>query len=194
MLSDDVAYFSSIPWCAKLLSDQNTVPIDRRVRDARYYEMGDNIGLFILETLSTERTIRADLDCQLLPLRDSNYPIHTLLTLYDTGGGVSTAWKAAAHTGFITTLLDETRSLLLHANMELILKNTDETPPAWVTRSTKLDFRRPVPVDRVILVRAKLDHPERKNQVVVASTEDENGTIFCTAESLFVRNYPREHL
>ncbi|KAH7047312.1 hypothetical protein B0J12DRAFT_118002 [Macrophomina phaseolina] len=194
MLADDIAHFSAIPWCAKLIAEKDVMPIDKTGRDAEYKKMGGNVGLFIVETLSSERTIRADLNFCLLPLRQGRFPIETLLTLYDIGPGVNTTLKTAAHGGFVATMLDETSGRLLQANMQISVKDPSQPRPVWVTRSTTLEFKRPVPVENVVLVRAKLEKDEEKSCRVVASIEDEHGAVLCTSDALFVEQRGRGKL
>jgi hypothetical protein len=109
-ISDPIAHFKNIPWCAKLLSDKAIIHVaipDRRPKlDGEY--------TLVKETLNSESTVRACVTYFRVPKRkgelrtgeDRKNPFVEINSLVDIGSGVN-SYAKTCHGGFMTTIFDE---------------------------------------------------------------------------------------
>ncbi|HEY5623595.1 MAG TPA: PaaI family thioesterase [Gammaproteobacteria bacterium] len=81
-------------------------------------------------------------------------------------------YEQFVHGGVVATLLDEAMGwALLHVAGRY-----------GVTRSLRIDYRRPVAVERLIIVRASVVEVDVRTTTLASSVEDERGRVLAAAE------------
>lgn len=96
-------------------------------------------------------------------------------------GEVHQSWAGTLHGGLLATLLDEALSwaLLLH--------------DIWVqTAKLTVRYRRPAPVDRMLVVTGELVRDRGRSVVAQGRVTDEAGTVYAEAQGLFFRMRPEQ--
>ncbi|MBV8434534.1 MAG: PaaI family thioesterase [Candidatus Eremiobacteraeota bacterium] len=88
-------------------------------------------------------------------------------------------WRGIAHGGIVMALLDEA---MAHA--------AGFAGHRGVTASVNVRFRKPVPLERPIVMRGRVTWHRRNVLGVQARVEDEAGTVLAEAEGMFVSRGP----
>ncbi|KAK6818939.1 alcohol dehydrogenase [Apiospora arundinis] len=196
---DPIAHFKAIPWCAKLIEDRAN--IDVVVPDRRPLDSGESN--FVRKTMNTPTTIKASISF----LR----PVKAHRTIQTTSGGElskSTAllsgggpdhsenprnpfllfnaladlgvdcqsYAGTMHGGLYTVLMDEVMGTAA---------NFQAANGAYTVRFTT-NFRRPVRMPQVVLVRGRVIKREGRKLHLRGSMEDKNGEVLAEAEGIWL--------
>ncbi|KAF1978533.1 hypothetical protein BU23DRAFT_549960 [Bimuria novae-zelandiae CBS 107.79] len=177
---------SAIPWCRTLLESPEWTSIRFRSRVPKASAKDS----YFAETLKTQRTIRS---CTALrPIGESKRGkdgiyVDELRILFELGNGVN-GWLKIAHGGFVVTMLDEAMGLLLSHNVEVRFSKGIQTYDGIgiFTAYLNTTYKKPVPTPSTVLCTVKILRRERNKIYLRATIEDGEGTVFTTAEGMFV--------
>ncbi|KAH7357118.1 HotDog domain-containing protein [Rhexocercosporidium sp. MPI-PUGE-AT-0058] len=179
-VTDPIAYFKAIPWCAKLISDKSVVQVTVPDRTP----IASTESAFVRETLNTPETVKACITFfrfikPTAPTsetsEDKKNPFLELCTLVDLNSGVN-GYAKTAHGGFFGVVLDEVMGTA--ANLQ--------AAQGAYTASLKVDFKKPLYTPSVVLVRGKVQKKEGRRLIVKGSFEDKDGNVLAVADGLWV--------
>ncbi|KAH8597833.1 HotDog domain-containing protein [Bisporella sp. PMI_857] len=182
----DEAYFRSIPWCAKLLSDP---AITITPTGSRQYKKTTE-DAFFAKTLQTKDTISACLSFHKRPASPTERidEIHTLLSLeYGVNG-----YPHVAHGGFVAVLIDEIMGVLLSINRKRMASSGLDD---LVTANLNVDFLKQVSTPQDVLVSVSIKETSGRKQFISATVKDQDEVVLAKAKALWVAvHIPREKL
>lgn len=192
---EEVAYFRSIPWCAKHLTPSSSssssselvvTPVWSR-RPKLPHSFDD--ALFSA-TLRTRDTIRAFV-CFYPGPEDRGAYLPRLRALVGLGDLVA-GYAGVSHGGVVATVLDETLSLLAPAARWdawlLPPREGGRGLVGVVTAYLNIQYLRPVAVPGDYLVTVWLVKKEGRKVFVAGKMEDEGGVAVASAEALFIES------
>ncbi|KAF4612545.1 hypothetical protein G7Y89_g15588 [Cudoniella acicularis] len=166
------AHFASLPWCVALFEDPTLLPYT----NATFSSATGTFNSFIGKTLATNDTIIFSQPFLKPPKPESGqYP--EVLACLSLGSGVN-GHHDTCHGGFVSVLLDE-------ACGNAVLWETPDDK-ATMTAYLRVDYKKPVRTPGKILCRASVERKEGKKVWVKGSLEDGTGTVYATAETLFI--------
>ncbi len=179
MADRDQVFFQSIPWCAKILDEPNTImaPIW-----SRQYKQSTEDALFA-ETLNTDHTIQACLSFYKRPPAGVTHvtEVHALVSL---GYGVN-GYPRICHGGIVATIMDEVMGVLVTVNKKENLENAT-LRTGTVTAYLNVTYLKPVATPQTVHVTAKSQGVKAPKHYIEASVKDGNGTVLAKAEALWV--------
>ena len=175
---DVLSKLRQTPWCATILDDPSFLPLRSHSRNPPPHRVGRYT--LMSQTLSTPETV---------PIwqafyRPSSNPdpgpndIGEVRVLIVLGSGMD-GHLHTLHGGVAPALLDEAMGNVaaIHTAGKTIY-----------TAFLHINYKKPLPTPNVVMIKAKLDPKSRgRKSYISASIEDGNGTIFNTAEALFLQ-------
>ncbi|KAH7140243.1 HotDog domain-containing protein [Dactylonectria estremocensis] len=182
MATSDLQHFLAIPWCAKLLNDPNILFIHNH---ENLSDSGKIRGLFAENVSSIKDGVKAQL---------AFYPRHSqykgrsqarfpeLSVMLDLGSGVS-GWPGLGHGGFISHLFDIVAGQLAACNVEMLPGNV---LPFTVTAKLEVNYRKPVLIDRVLILKTVVQEMEGRKMKIGLELVDESGAVLCDGMALFL--------
>lgn len=176
----DRAYFSAIPWTAKLMDDPDFTHIPMITRIPQPDTCEDS---FIAETLNTGGTI-ANLLAYYRNLPDSpGHAVTEVRWLVHLGNKMS-GWPGVAHGGMQSFLLDEVMAFMLGCSRRV----PGATPLAinTVTVELKVRFLRAMQTPGLLVVEGRVTKHEGRKLWAEAVVKDERGLAISTAEGFFL--------
>jgi uncharacterized protein (TIGR00369 family) len=87
-----------------------------------------------------------------------------------------TGWENVTHGGIICAILDETMGWKLNNVLKIMS----------VTKEFKVNFKRPIFIDKQITAKCRVINNDKKEIKLQAEVENENGDICATAEATYV--------
>lgn len=205
MIEADIARLSAIPWAAKLINDERWTPVEASNRVPK--PTGEDS--FFAETLDTGRTIQTMLILKPAKKDEGDMVYKELRIIANLGDGLN-GYPQVLHGGFAATLLDEACGGLIQYNvfdkMERLGSQygmTYLTACRLFRRSGRLlgsdnavidlntVYKKPVPVPGPVLCTAKIERQDGRKVFVRATLEDGKGTVYTTAQSLFIEVKPK---
>ena len=176
--SNFISQLRQTPWCASILDDTAFLPLHSYSRDPQPNHVGRYT--WMNQTLATDNTIaiwqgfyRPSSNPD--PDDNDNGEVRVLIVL---GSGMD-GHLHTAHGGVAATLLDEAAG-----NVAGIHKMPGKS---IFTAFLHIDYKKPLPTPSIVLIKAKLDPRSSGRKLYVSATiEDGKGTIFNTAEALFL--------
>lgn len=169
MPKENIGDFNEI-WCQKLINS----PLVKEVPfQSRTITRNSTLHALFNRTLATNDTLRA---CQSFQLDHQDKKRTESILLASMGSGMD-GHHGLAHGGTIATLFDE--SLSLAAMMALENKQ-------FVTGSTYVVYKKPLPTPGLVLVRSWVDKFEGRKVWVKGTMEDGHGGIYATAENFYI--------
>ncbi|EPE30507.1 Thioesterase/thiol ester dehydrase-isomerase [Glarea lozoyensis ATCC 20868] len=173
-----LTHFHSIPWCHALLTQKHILHTSTPDRTP----LPSAEAVLVRETLNTPHTVRACVTYLRYLGRPNESvgetkarPFLECAALLDLGLGVS-GFAKTAHGGVLAVMLDEV--LGTAANMQ--------AEKGAYTASLKINFKRPVKLPQVVLVRGRVERVEGKKIFVKGTVEDSEGVVMGEGEALFV--------
>jgi acyl-coenzyme A thioesterase PaaI-like protein len=169
----DLAVFTIIPWCAKLLEGPDIVV------DSRESNPSAKDGLFA-KTLNTHESIRA-----LLPFykrEDKSKRVDEVYALLSLGDGVN-GYPGLAHGGIVSAMVDEVMGILTTINKERKSMPEGDIMTAYLN----VKYRKPVATPQTVLVSARFRKVEDRKYFIDGMVKDGFGTILTTAEALWIQ-------
>ncbi|KAF2792595.1 hypothetical protein K505DRAFT_362777 [Melanomma pulvis-pyrius CBS 109.77] len=182
-MTDAISHFSQVPWCAALIEDLAWTP----TRTASRVPKPTTEDSFFAETLGTDRTIRQCLTLRpTVPERDAP-DYREVRTIVDLGTGLN-GHPNICHGGFVATMLDEVFGVLITLNLAKKMEKPrmEGSQLNAFTAYLNTNYKKPVPTPGVLLITASFVKQERNKIYVSGTVEDGNGTIFSTAEGMFI--------
>jgi thioesterase superfamily protein 4 len=205
-IMDAIAHLSKTSWCRALIEDPAWTPTKNETRVPK----ASTEDSFFAETLGTQRTIRNYLTLRpSQPSEDQDAPEWSeVRTIVELGDGLN-GHPEICHGGFVATMLDEVLGQLVIENLPRRTRKARdkglgphegmnvftvcESPRAmwqqnsWLTDADlNTNYRRPVPTPGIVLCTARHVRQERSKTYVTGTIEDGQGTIYATAESMFI--------
>ncbi|KAF5865910.1 hypothetical protein ETB97_001978 [Aspergillus alliaceus] len=197
LFSATVEHFTSIPWCAKLLSADPAAP-NNHSQPIPFISQSFNPespehDQFVGTTLTSPQALRRGLGV-FRPedpehTRDPTRPITKVISLYTVGNGLC-GFKGILHGGMIMTLFDEVTGSVVEINMALG-KKWIQSGLMMVTGSLSVKFLRPVPVNSEVCATAWLEKIEGRKAMIRAEITGSEGERMATAESVWVVIAPK---
>lgn len=173
-----IAFFKSIPWCARLLEDDGSFTV--HVSPNRTVLPGLE-NKFIASTINSNSTISNWLLFYKRPvIKESG--IQTLNALIALEQGM-TGFPGSLHGGMVSVIFDEVAGLHIVLNSHVPGTELDKS---FRTAYINTSFMKPVPTPATILVRSWIARVEGRKHWVQAQIEDGNGQALVKAEVLYM--------
>lgn len=184
-MTNATLHFSQIPWCDALIEDPAWTPTGTA---SRVPKPTSEDSLFA-ETMRTNRTIRHCLTLRPTEAERDAPEYREIRMLMDLGNGLN-GHANICHGGFVATMLDEVIGALITLNMEKKMEkmkpgSTDSKLHCF-TAYLNTNYKKPLPTPGVVLCTASFVKQERNKISVNGTVEDGKGTIFSTAEGMFI--------
>ena len=171
------AYFRSIPWCAKLINDPETVIVPV---SSRTHKENREDALFA-ETLNSDSTIRACLTFYQRPSSGLS-SINEIYTLLSIGYGLN-GHANVCHGGMVATLMDEVIGELIVVKKKM---ESSFAKDPTMTAYLNVTYLKPVKTPQVILAIATLRDIKGRKYYVDSSITDGKGVVLAKAEALLI--------
>lgn len=186
----DIAFFTSIPWCARLLGSAAYQPMPTLSRQPK----ASTEDTLFAETLNTPATISACLSVYKKPTPtttssssiNSSHRIEKVLTFLHLSQGMN-GYPRVLHGGLVSALLDESMALLLSVNKRSA--HSDVRRDA-VTKELTVSFERKVSTPATVVVGSWFEEVRGGARVVRAEMRDAEGEVLARGRGLWV--VPRE--
>jgi len=211
MADATIARLSRTPWCHALISSPHWTPISTESRVPK----ASSEDSFFAETLGTARTIRACLTLR-SPEESGDRTDDTIYqevrTIFELGDGLN-GFPKIAHGGFVVTMLDEVMGVLITTNVQgraerqrraglegdgvmscftaCELRSSSRADGSDAEVDLNVTYKKPLPTPAVVLCTAKIERRERNKVYMRGTVEDGLGTVFTTAEGMFVETKPK---
>ncbi|KAJ4994150.1 thioesterase superfamily protein [Stagonosporopsis vannaccii] len=193
MIEADILKLSSIPWAAKLINDGRWTP----TLSSNRFPKPTGEDSFFAETLDTGRTIRTMLTLRPTEKQDGDMVYKELLVILDLGDGLN-GYPHVLHGGFAATLLDEGCGGLIQLNVfEKVKRLGSQHAMNYLTAcrryATDLNtvYKKPIPVPGPVLCTVTIERQDGRKLYVRATIEDGEGTVYTTADCMFVEIRPK---
>jgi acyl-coenzyme A thioesterase PaaI-like protein len=181
----NIAHFSSVPWCRRLLSDPTYLVIPSRSRHVKK----DGEDALTGGTINTPGTISAWLTMYKKPSSEdeSIRELRALLTL----GSALDGYPHICHGGIQATILDEVMGNLVGVNKDRVYHKAlaageDAERSPTVTAELTVKYLRPVPTPSTVCVVVRITRSEGRKVWIDGTIEDGVGTALASASGLFV--------
>ncbi len=180
LVDQDLAHFSSIPWCNEHLQQPNLTiltPSSRQVKASK-------LDSLFSRTLSTPETISSFLLLHETPANNS--ALVTELKLLVTLGSGLNSYPGVCHGGIVATLLDEAVGQLVRVN------NARGTLSGnFMTAYLNTTFKRPVPAPGTVLVTARVTQRKGQKLYVESRIWDEHSVSLAKTDTLYMKIIPK---
>lgn len=173
-----IAHFRSVPWCARLLEDDESLII--QVSPNRTVLQGLE-NQFIASTINSSSTISDWLLFHKRPVT-GEHSIETLNALIALGYGV-TGFPGSLHGGMVSVIFDEVAGLHIVLNGHVPGTELDKS---FRTAYINTSFMKPVPTPATVLVRSWIAKVEGRKHWIKAQIEDGEGQALAKAEVLYI--------
>lgn len=173
----DLAYFKTIPWCARLLSSTDIIITST---DSRQYKESTEDSL-LAETFKTDSTIKACLSFYRWPGAGASRidEIHTFLSL----GHRLNGFPGIAHGGVVATVHDEVMGILLAVNKKFGLAAAQSDT---VTAYLNVTYLKPVTTPQTVLASARFREVAGRKLFLETTIQDESGETLSKSEALWI--------
>jgi acyl-coenzyme A thioesterase PaaI-like protein len=188
-IDEAVAYFSAIPWCARLIRAPD-VTIFRHLPRGNTRNSRDRFGMHTLgkETdcishfVSIYKTPSKTPPSQPYRPYTSQAEIPEITTFYAVGKG-ATGWVGYAHGGLLAFMVDETGVALLAASVkEWDCYSYEKDTVAGLTTDLSIRFRTPAKIPGVLRSTARYKRVKGRRIVLDVTIQNEDDSIAAVGE------------
>jgi acyl-coenzyme A thioesterase PaaI-like protein len=197
--------FRSIPWCATLLNQPDTIIFTPSARLDNATGGLASKDQLLRRTLNTPDAAPHCIGFYRDPVKEvtprSISPrllINSASLLFDIGPGVN-GFHGSAHGGFMAVMMDDAMGSLIYHNYVLQAQK-QQKDPAWRLPTDTLDlskvhyftagidmrYRKPLPTPSVAICTASLNRVEGRKLLMDVTIKDEHGTVFATGNGLWM--------
>ncbi|KIW82295.1 hypothetical protein Z517_05322 [Fonsecaea pedrosoi CBS 271.37] len=174
---EDVEFFRQIGWCEAYLDPARYSKIPGITRKPNEHARANTL---FTRTLRSSDSIRATVSLSAIPAKP-NDPVTEAVTLISLGSDLN-GWSDTIHGGFLAVLLDECAGVLLGLNEG----SGNAEPPRVYTAYINISYKRPVRTPQIIVAKATLRSKTGRKMVVTVDILDPEGTVLCSAETMFI--------
>ncbi|KPM39376.1 hypothetical protein AK830_g7190 [Neonectria ditissima] len=170
------SFFSTVPWCARLLEDSSVI---LSVPACRQPHMDNTLWK---QTFNTADTVPAMLVLHHKSVIPESPLVREVNMLVSLGGGLS-GFPGTCHGGILQTILDESMVTLILTNVN---ENTGLKYSWFSTVSMNTVFMKPVRIPATLLAVVAITRVEERKLYLTTTLKDGSGVALVKADAVFV--------